>query len=174
MRVATASGPAALSGEIQIYALLRQRLLAEIPDLDEETLGDTLEGMTNLHDLMAELIRSALTDEALAEGLKARIGDMKGRLQRLEERAERKRALVLRAMTEADITKFTAPDFSASLRQGAPALDIATEDLIPAAYWKPQPPKLDKLTLLAALKNGVAIAGVALSPPRMQLNIRSK
>ena len=45
---------------------------------------------------------------------------------------------------------------------------------IPAAYWKPQPPKLDKITLLAAVKNGVAILGVALSPPRVQLSVRSK
>lgn len=173
MRVALADR-SVLSGEVQVYTLLRQRLLAELPDLDEETLSDTLEGLTNLHDLLAELIRSALTDEALAGGLKARIGDMKERLERLETRAERKRALVLQAMTEAGITKFMAPDFSASLRQGAPTLAIAAEDLIPAAFWKPQPAKLDKLTLLAALKSGVAIDGVSLDAPRMQLSVRSK
>lgn len=173
MRVAPVDRPV-LSGEVHIYALLRQRLLAELPDLDEETLSDTLEGMTNLHDLLAELIRSALTDEALAAGLKSRISDMKERLERLETRAERKRALVLQAMSDADITKFTAPDFSASLRQGTPTLDIAVEEQIPAAYWKPQPPKLDKLTLLTALKNGVVIAGVSLAAARMQLSVRSK
>ncbi len=74
---------------------------------------------------------------------------------------ERKRSVVLQAMTEAGITKFMAPDFSASLRQGSPTLAIAAEDLIPAA-WKPQPAKLDKLTLLAALKSGGAIAEVSL------------
>ena len=49
-----------------------------MPDLDEETLADTLEGMTTLHELLAGLIRSALTEEALAEGLKARIGRDEG------------------------------------------------------------------------------------------------
>ncbi len=163
-----------LSAELRTYAVLRERLLAEIPDLDEETLGDTLEGLTTLHDVMAELIRSALTDAAMAEGLKSRIADMKSRLERLETRAERKRELVLHAMTESGITKFTAPDFSASLRQGAPTLDITPEAKIPAAYWKPQEPKLDKITLLTAVKNGVMIAGISLAAPRMQLSVRSK
>ena len=58
-------------------------------------------------------------------------------------------------MTQAGIHKFTAPDFSAALRQGSPSLEIAPDAEIPAAYWRPQDPKLDKLMLLAAVKNGL-------------------
>ena len=116
----SAPAPETLSGELRIYAVLRERLLAEMPDLDEETLADTLEGMTTLHELLAGLIRSALTEEALAEGLKARIGEMKGRLERLQARAARKRDLAHAAMTQAGIHKFTAPDFSAGAATGQP------------------------------------------------------
>ena len=170
----SAAAPETLSGELRIYAALRERLLADMPDLDEETLADTLEGMTTLHELLAGLIRSALTEEALAEGLKARIGEMKGRLERLQARAARKRDLAHEAMTQAGIHKFTAPDFSAALRQGSPSLEIAPDAEIPAAYWRPQDPKLDKLMLLAAVKNGLMIAGVTLAAPRTQLSVRSK
>ena len=163
-----------LKGELHAYAALRQQLLADIPDLDDETLADTLEGATELTEVLAELVRSALLDEAFAEGLKARITEMKARLDRLQNRAVRKRELVLRAMNEAGLAKLSQPDFSASLRQGQPTLDVKVEDKIPAAYWRPQPPKLDRQGLMAALKGGVIVEGATLLPPMAQLFIRSK
>ena len=51
---------------------------------------------------------------------------------------------------------------------------MVAEDKIPAAYWKPQPPKLDRQGLLAALKAGTAIEGAALAPPHLQLSVRTK
>ena len=156
------------------YKVLRDRLLAEIPDLDEETLADTLEGISDLKEMLAELVRSALDDEALASGLSTRLCDMKARLERLETRAKRKRQLVLEAMTQAELKRLEEADFTASLRQSAPALEVVAEDKIPVAYWKPQPAKLDRQGLLAALKNGVDIDGVALAAPTLQLSVRTK
>ena len=75
--VPSAPAPETLAGELRIYAVLRERLLADMPDLDEETLADTLEGITDLHELLAELIRSALDDEALAAGLNHASTEMK-------------------------------------------------------------------------------------------------
>ena len=124
--------------------------------------------------MLAEVIRSALEDEALAGGLSTRLTDMKARLERLETRAERKRQLALRVMGEAEIQKLTRIDFTASLKQGAPTLDVVDEAKVPAAYWKPQPAKLDRQGLLAALKAGSAIEGVAIAAPQMQLSVRTR
>ena len=66
------------------YQTLCRQLNEDFPDLDDETLADTLEGLTDLHEIIAEVIRSALVDEAMASGLKARLSDMKARLERLE------------------------------------------------------------------------------------------
>src|SRR5688572_16255528 len=82
-----------LGAQLSRHKMLRSRLLAEIPDLDAETLADTLEGLTDLREMLAELIRSALEDEALAAGLSTRLSDMKVRLERFETRARRKRQL---------------------------------------------------------------------------------
>lgn len=163
-----------LKQETTGYVAIRDQLLAEFPDLDDETLHDTLEGITDLKQMLAEVVRSALDDEALAGGLSTRLSDMKARLERLEERAKRKRQLVLRAMTEAELAKITEADFTVSVRTGAPTLDVVGEDNIPAAYWKPQPPKLDKQGILAALKSGAEVEGARLVPPQLQLSVRTK
>ena len=160
--------------ELSHHRVLRERLLAEFPDIDPDTLADTLEGITDLRELLAEIIRSALDDECLATGLSTRLADMKSRVERFDDRARRKRQLALKVMSEAEIQRLTVPEFTASIKQGAPALDIVAEDQIPAAYWKPQPSKLDKQGLLSALKSGTAIEGVALAAPQLQLSVRTK
>ena len=53
-------------------------------------------------------------------------------------------------------------------------LEVIEESKIPGAYWKPQPPKLDRQGVLAALKGGTAIDGVALAPPQLQLSVRTR
>ena len=160
--------------ELSRHSTCRHSLLSELPDLDEETLADTLEGLTDLREMLAELVRSALDDEALIVGLSTRLSDLKVRLERLETRAKRKRQLALRIMADAVIPKLAVADFTASLKQGPPAVEVLAEDRIPPVYWKPQPPKLDKQGILAALKLGTVIEGAALAAPHIQLSVRTK
>jgi Siphovirus Gp157 len=145
--------------EVSQYQLVKMRLLSAYPDLDHETLADTLEGITNLHEMIAAVIRSALVDEALHMGLRFRLDDMRQRLSRIEERATKKRQLALDAMVEAGLNKLEQPDFTASSRTGSPALIVIAEDIIPDAYGVPQPPKLDRQTILGELKGGGEIPG---------------
>ena len=133
-----------LKGELIRYQAAKDRLLANWPQIDSETIADTLEGITDLHEMIAAVIRSALVDEALHAGLRLRLDDMRERLSRLELRASKKRELALEAMTEVGLTKLEQPDFTASARAGSPALVVIAEETIPEAYWLPQPPKLDR------------------------------
>src|SRR4026209_2230773 len=87
------------------YQLLKERLLADYPNLDDDTISDTLEGITDLHEMIAAVIRSALVDEALHAGLRSRMDDMKERLSRLDLRASKKRLLALEAMTEVGLAR---------------------------------------------------------------------
>jgi len=163
-----------LSTELQHYRALKERLVQEFPLLNDETIRDTLEGITDLHEMIAVVIRSALVDEALHSGLRSRLTDMKERLSRVEARASKKRELALEAMTEVGLSKLEQPDFTASARAGSPALLLIAEDQIPETYWVPQPPRLDRQSMLAELKRGVEIPGAQMSNPKPVLSVRTK
>jgi hypothetical protein len=157
---------------VAAYQTIRERIIALEGDIDDVTLADTVEGLTDLNEVTAAVVRSALVDEALAEGLKGHIQLLQERLRRLVERAEARRQIARDAMAEVDLKKIAAPDFTASLRPGSPALVVVDEAAIPATYWQPREPRLDRAGLLNDLKRGAEVAGAALSNPEPVLSVR--
>jgi hypothetical protein len=163
-----------VSLEASRYSLLKERLLVLYPDFDQETLLDTLEGITNLHEMIAAVIRSALVDEALQAGLRIRLDEMRQRLSRLAERGLKKRQLALEAMNEAGLKKLEQPDFTASARLGALPLVVTSERDVPESYWTPQRPRLDRQTLTSDLRRGNQVAGACLGNAAPILTVRTK
>ena len=156
------------------YRALCDRIRAEDPQIDEQTLADTVEGLTDLHEIVTAIIRSALADEALATGLKGRIAEMQDRLDRLQDRASKRRQIAKDVMVELDLKKITAPDFTVSIRPGMPALLVLDEAAVPSIYWEPRDPRLNRQSLLSDLKEGADIKGVALSNPEPVLSVRTR
>jgi len=156
------------------YRTIRDRLLAEDPQIDQQTLADTVDGLTDLHEILTTIIRAALTDQALATGLEGRIGEMQERCDRLKHRAAKRRQIAKDVMVELDLKKLAAPDFTASIRPGTPALMVIDEAAVPSIYWEPREPRLNRQELANDLKHGAEIAGVALSNPEPVLSVRTK
>jgi Siphovirus Gp157 len=154
------------------YRSIRDRIRAEDPNIDEQTLADTVEGLTDLHEIVTAILRAALADEALATGLKVRIAEMQERLDRLQDRASKRRQITKDVMVELDLKKITAPDFSVSIRPGLPSLMVIDEAAVPSIYWQPTAPRLKRQELLTELKDGAEIEGVALSNPEPVLSVR--
>jgi hypothetical protein len=156
------------------YKAVRERVRSEDPHIDEQCLADTLEGISDLPEILTAIVRAALTDEALANGLKGRISEMEDRLNRLRERAAKRRQIVKDTMVAVDLKKLEAPDFTVSVRPGIASLVILEPTEVPSLYWEPGEPRLNRKELLSDLKHGVEIAGAALSDPEPVLSVRTR
>ena len=158
---------------------MRHRALAlalahDFPEADQDTLADTLEGASNLPELLMSVLRSRAEDLSLAEALRGRLEGMRARLERLESRAEQKRNLVSTALQEAGIRKLVAPEFTAYLRPSPSKLIVTDETLVPPEFWVEQRPRLDRQGLLAAVKSGREVPGAVLANPELTLAVRSQ
>jgi hypothetical protein len=160
----------ALTAHEHWRALLQERF----PEIDDEALRDTVEGVSDLPEIVATILRSHLDDLSLATALRSRLADMQERLSRIADRAEKKRALVASVMERADLRKITDPEFTASLRSTPPPLVITAEGDIPSTYWKPQAPKLDRGSVLAALKAGQFVPGATLGNGGVTIAVRTR
>ena len=158
------------------HEYLREQLAEKFPNEDAVTLRDTLEGMTDLTDMLTELIRSSLDDKALVTALKQRMADMKERCDRFETRAQKKRDLVWSTMERADIKKIAVPDLTVGLRVGRVSLKVTDEKIIPSQFWVPQDPKLNRAELLRQLEGheGITIPGATLTNAPPTLSVRTK
>ena len=156
------------------YKMVKERVRAEDLGLDEQTLADTVEGITDLHEILTAVIRAALADQALATGLEGRIAEMQARRDRLQDRAAKRRQIAKDVMVELDLKKLTAPDFTASIRPGTPALMVIDEAAVPSIYWEPREPRLNRQKLANELNSGAEITGVTLSNPEPVLSVRTR
>jgi hypothetical protein len=99
---------------------------------------------------------------------------MQGRLDRLQDRASKRRQIAKDVMVELDLKKITAPDFTVSIRPGMPFLLVIDEAAVPSIYWQPSEPRLNRQKLASELKDGAEITGVTLSNPEPVLSVRTR
>lgn len=139
---------------------------------DEALLLDTIEGETSLLETLDKLLTQISADQGLADGARKAAADIVTRAERFEKRAETARALIEQALMVAELEKLERPAATLSLVRRAPKVEIAEESEIPAEFWKPGDPKLDRKALAEALKGGRDVPGACLSNSAPSLTIR--
>lgn len=146
--------------------------LSKMPEIDESTLRDTIEGETGLHESIAEVVALLTTCEALRAGLIAKIAEFDARLARYEGRIDFLRSAIEQAMVIGELTKLELPEATLSLGRRAANVVITDEARVPAKFWKPSEPTLDRKALKEALKNKEDVPGATLGNGSVSLTIR--
>lgn len=141
----------ALSKQIEVAKILREQI-TDIAAGDPEFIRDMIEGETDLHECIYTLVASIAEDEVLARSIKEYQDGLTARRKRIEDRADLKRALVATAMEAGELRKLEAPAGTVSLKPVPPKVIVSEEADIPARFWKPADPTLDRKTLGDALK----------------------
>jgi hypothetical protein len=152
----------------EIAALYREDAakLADL-DLDEQTLIDTLEGLSGELEVKAQnVVMFARNLEATAAAIKEAEAQMAARRKAIENRAAGLRLYVKTSMQVAGVSKIECPYFKLAIQNNPPAVDVFEADTVPSEFWiQPEtPPKvLDKKAIAVAIKGGAEVPGAKLS-----------
>lgn len=157
--------------ELEAARIIRMQI-SNVADGDEDFIRDTMEGETGLHELIAALCEADATDDALIAGINAISDRISKRKERIAKRRELRRAMIANAMQIAELKKIETPAGAVSIKTVSPRLVVTEESEIPARFFVPQPPKLDKKALADALKDGDEIPGAILSNGSRTIQIR--
>ncbi len=144
-----------IATETARHEWLKRRLLGEHPDLDEETLADTLEGLTDLNEVILSALRSALDDEGNIDAIKARIGERRARMDRIENRARSKRRICAEAMEACSLALDQRRGSERLLRARSKRVGIVDETLFAKKLLADPDPVIDRKSLGDALKAGL-------------------
>jgi len=142
-------------------------MLAADPDL----LLDTIEGQTDLMEIIDKMVLADLADAEAIEGLKRAAGVIAERKARAERRLEARRALIEQAMILMDQTKLKRPVATLTLSNRAPKVDVIDEAAIPSRFFKLEP-KLDRAALKDAVMAGEDVPGAVKTNGTVSLTIR--
>lgn len=160
--------------EVVQYKLWKDHLLKKYPELseDHETLLDTLEGITDVHEIL-ETIGNAINErEIMVKGLKELIETYQARRSRNTTAIEKLKELMFYIMEECDLKSVPLPSMTISIAKTPQKVIITDEALLPKDFLVISPPEPNKKAILEALKQGSFVSGAMLSNGGNHLTIR--
>ncbi|WP_371835637.1 siphovirus Gp157 family protein [Ochrobactrum sp. C6C9] len=149
-------------------------LVAAYPELaeDEELRADTIEGETDAYRVLGKIVAVERDANSMALAIGERAKDLAARKERYARRKDALRALLLRLLKAADLTKVSLPEATVSIGKGRAGVEIVDESLLPdnVVKLKREP---DKTAIKAALDAGEDVPGAALREGQPTLTVRA-
>lgn len=157
---ANAPSPRAIERAVSVA----QQLISTLPDdSDYQLLLDSLEGETDVIEVLDRIIEASIADNKLVDAARERA-------KRLEARAERARNLALRILEALDLSgPFERPLYTASISHPRKTL-VTNADDVPPEYLRHS---IDMRLLSKALLAGEEVDGACLGNAEARLTIRT-
>ena len=160
-----------LHSATQAADVLKEQL-REIAGDDVDVIRDTLEGEIDLRGLICMAAEQNALDVAQVNGIAGLIDDLRTRKDRIEKRIAMRRVAIHAAMQSGEIKSIETPAGTITRKAVPPAVLILEEASIPAEFWKPADPKLDKKAVADALKAGREVPGATMSNGSETIQVR--
>lgn len=154
--------------------MLRIQDMMTDPELDAQTLADTMEAVEGEFEQKAEDYAKVMKNlEGDAKAIKAEEERLAEKRRAIENNIKTMKMRLESSMTITGKTKFKTDLFSFGIQKNAPSVVMETEDisLIPAEYIRTKQ-EIDKTALKDALKAGVSLEGIAHLEQTESLRIR--
>ena len=149
--------------------------MAEDPDIDEQALKDTMEGIEGALEIKAEgyakIIRMLEGDAAACDAESKRLRNKK---QAIERNIDRMKRALQYAMETTGKTKFKTPLFSFNIQKNTPSvvMDEAYIENIPERFLVRKDPEINRKAIKDAINAGEDIGGIAHLESTESLRIR--
>ena len=155
------------------YMQLMQMM--EDPEMDPQTLSDTMEGIEGELEVKAESYAKVMKNlEADVVGIKAEIDRLSERKKTIENNIKKMKETLQFAMETTGKTKFKTELFSFGIRKNAPAvvMDEPYIENVPERFLKYSDPTINKSAIKEAIQNGEDLEGLAHLESKNSLSIR--
>ena len=139
---------------------LQLMTMLEDPELDPQTLSDTMEGIEGELEVKAESYAKVMKNlEADVAGIKAEIDRLSERKKTIENNIKRMKC----SMETTGKTKFKTELFSFSVRNNAPKVVMDEEYIenVPERFLKYSDPTINRTAIKEAIQNGENLEGLA-------------
>jgi len=148
--------------------------LADDPNMPEDALTDTLEGIEGeIQDKAQALLQVCANMDGDIGAIDHEIKRLNERKTIISNRKQRLRDYLFDNMTATGIDKISCPLFNITLSKARPMVIVNHESLIPAKYIKTTTTTAPiKAEILKALKAGEAVPGCALGESKRALLIK--
>ncbi len=122
-------------------------------DIDTQTLMDTLEGATNLKEVLSDM--EEYVDEINGDitAINERIKKLNERKNRFNKKAETIRGMMLMAMDIAGMKEIRSPFATICVKKKPTRIEVVDDKELPARFWVSQDPVLDKKALNQEVKD---------------------
>ena len=164
--------------EAQAYADMQAALLEEFPEIDEQTLADTLEGCSDFPEAVDRFVSKIQDLEAKAAVCSQRAAQMKDRETRFKEEVKRRKQRLTQILEQVfegrDKKSMRLPSGTVGLRSVPPKAEGEGTEGLPAEFITvTMSKKPDKKAIKQALESGTVVPGYRLTNGGLTLSIRS-
>lgn len=159
---------------IQVKAIV-DHLVDAFGEDDERLILDTLEGETDLFELVAKLLDGIERDEGELLALKEQMDNRKVRSDRAKGRVEARREAICALMEAARQDKLTLPEATVSLRTIPAKLVVNDPAAVPDEYTVPAPkPSMDAIKAAFSPDNDNLPNWLRVDPAKPSITVRRK